>query len=67
MAGLQGTSVMPLRSELISADRVAAEMLTPYPPGIPRQRIEEAHVAHLRLGQQAGLRDPDMTSLRVVA
>ena len=56
--------------------RVAAEVVAPYPPGIPRlvpgQRIEEVHVAFLRLGMEAGffpagLRDPDMRSLRVVA
>jgi arginine decarboxylase len=59
-----------------AAGRVAAEMVAPYPPGIPRlvpgQRIEAVHVAFLRLGQEAGffpagLRDPDMQTLRVVA
>src|SRR4051794_216027 len=59
-----------------AAGRVAAEMVAPYPPGIPRlvpgQRIEEVHVTFLRLGMEAGffpagLRDPDMQSLRVVA
>lgn len=68
------------RTEAVALDRaagrVAAEMVAPYPPGIPRlvpgQRIEEAHVAFLRLGLQAGffpagLRDPDMQTLRVVA
>jgi arginine/lysine/ornithine decarboxylase len=42
-----------------AAGRVAAEMVAPCPPGIPRlvpgQRIEEAHVAFLRLGLEAGL------------
>jgi arginine/lysine/ornithine decarboxylase len=67
------TEAVPLER---AAGRVAAEMVAPYPPGIPRlvpgQRIEEVHVAFLRLGMEAGffpagLRDPDMQSLRVVA
>jgi arginine decarboxylase len=67
------TEAVPLAQ---AAGRVVAEMVAPYPPGIPRllpgQRIEEAHVAYLRLGQQAGffpagLRDPALDSLRVVA
>src|SRR4051794_17842894 len=67
------TEAVPLEQ---AAGRIAAEMVAPYPPGIPRlvpgQRIEEVHVAFLRLGLEAGffpagLRDPDMQSLRVVA
>jgi arginine decarboxylase len=67
------TEAVPLNR---AAGRVAAEMVAPYPPGIPRlvpgQRIEAVHVAFLRLGLEAGLfpaglRDPDMQSLRVVA
>lgn len=42
-----------------AAGRVAAEMVAPYPPGIPRlipgQKIEDIHVAYLRLGLEAGL------------
>ena len=56
--------------------RVAAEMVTPYPPGIPRlvpgQLIDEAHVAFFRLGLQAGLfplgtSDQSLKTVRVVA
>jgi arginine/lysine/ornithine decarboxylase len=59
-----------------AAGRVAAEMVTPYPPGIPRlvpgQPIDEAHVAFLRLGLEAGLfplgtSDQSLKTLRVVA
>jgi arginine decarboxylase len=67
------TEAVPLER---AAGRLAAEMVAPYPSGIPRlvpgQRIEDVHVAFLRLGLEAGffpagLRDPDMQSLRVVA
>jgi hypothetical protein len=39
---------------------------------VPGQRIEDVHIAFLRLGMEAGffpagLRDPDMQPLRVVA
>jgi arginine decarboxylase len=50
--------------------------VAPYPPGIPRlvpgQRIEEAHVAFLRLGLEAGLfpmgaSDMRLKTIRVAA
>jgi lysine decarboxylase len=56
--------------------RVAAEMVAPYPPGIPRlipgQKIEDIHVAYLRLGLEAGLfpmgsSDMRLRTVRVVA
>jgi arginine decarboxylase len=56
--------------------RVAAEMVSPYPPGIPAvlpgQRVGEAHVAYLSAGWRAGffvMDASDMTveTLRVVA
>ena len=59
-----------------AAGRVAAEMVTPYPPGIPRlvpgQLIDEPHVAFLRLGLEAGLfvlgtSDEQLKTVRVVA
>jgi len=59
-----------------AAGRVAAEMVAPYPPGIPRlipgQRIESIHIDCLRLGVQAGLfpmgsSDVRLRTLRVVA
>jgi lysine decarboxylase len=59
-----------------AAGRIAAEMVTPYPPGVPRlvpgQLIEEVHVTFLRLGLQAGMfplgtADRELRTLRVVA
>src|SRR5215213_3101279 len=59
-----------------AAGRVAAEMVAPYPPGIPRlilgQTIEDIHVAYLRLGLEAGLfpmgsSDMRLRTVRVVA
>src|SRR3954453_8914561 len=67
------TEAVPLEQ---AAGPISPEMVAPYPPGIPRlvrgQRIEEVHFAFLRLGMEAGffpagLRDPDMQTLRVVA
>ena len=67
------TEAVPLER---ATGRIAAKMVAPYPPGIPRlvpgQWIEAMHVAFLRLGMEAGffpagLRDPDMQSLRVAA
>ncbi|MFF0431709.1 aminotransferase class I/II-fold pyridoxal phosphate-dependent enzyme [Streptomyces sp. NPDC004327] len=55
--------------------RIAAEMLTPYPPGIPAalpgERLNDAVVAYLRSGVKAGMlvpdaSDPSMDSVRVV-
>ncbi|MFF3073387.1 aminotransferase class I/II-fold pyridoxal phosphate-dependent enzyme [Kitasatospora sp. NPDC057904] len=56
--------------------RVAAEMLTPYPPGIPAalpgERLNEDVIDYLRTGHDAGMlipdsADPDLRSVRVVA
>ncbi|WP_457202201.1 aminotransferase class I/II-fold pyridoxal phosphate-dependent enzyme [Nocardioides sp. HB32] len=55
--------------------RVAAEMVTPYPPGVPvlapGERISQEAVDYLRSGVAAGMlipeaADPEVTSLRVV-
>ncbi|GAA0371524.1 ornithine decarboxylase [Actinoallomurus spadix] len=59
-----------------AAGRIAAEMMTPYPPGIPAalpgERLNEAVVDYLRTGVAAGMVVPDVAdselkSLRVVA
>ncbi|MGY1944342.1 aminotransferase class I/II-fold pyridoxal phosphate-dependent enzyme [Nocardia asiatica] len=56
--------------------RVAAEQLTPYPPGIPvvvpGERIDAAVVDYLRTGLDAGMNvpdatDPELRTIRVVA
>ncbi|MGW0070893.1 Orn/Lys/Arg family decarboxylase, partial [Streptosporangium sandarakinum] len=56
--------------------RVSAEMLTPYPPGIPAavpgERLTEAVLDYLRTGVDAGMvvpdaADPEVRSVRVVA
>ncbi|MBC7303713.1 MAG: ornithine decarboxylase [Nocardia sp.] len=56
--------------------RIAAEQLTPYPPGIPvvvpGERIDAAVVDYLRTGIRAGMNvpdadDPRLDSIRVVA
>lgn len=43
--------------------RVAAEMMTPYPPGIPAvvpgERLTEPVLRHLRTGIEAGMNVPD--------
>ncbi|MDV7089921.1 aminotransferase class I/II-fold pyridoxal phosphate-dependent enzyme [Rhodococcus opacus] len=67
-------------SEMIAADRaagrIAAEQLTPYPPGIPAvvpgERLDTAVIDYLRTGHAAGMAVPDATdstleTLRVVA
>ncbi|GAA1387086.1 hypothetical protein GCM10009639_11730 [Kitasatospora putterlickiae] len=55
--------------------RIAAEMLTPYPPGIPAalpgERLTEDVVEYLRGGRAAGMlvpdsADPGLNSVRVV-
>ncbi|MFF8773022.1 aminotransferase class I/II-fold pyridoxal phosphate-dependent enzyme [Kitasatospora sp. NPDC015120] len=57
-----------------AAGRIAAEMLTPYPPGIPAalpgERLDEDVVEYLRSGRAAGMlvpdsADPALGSLRV--
>jgi arginine/lysine/ornithine decarboxylase len=64
---------VPLES---AAGRIAAEMLSPYPPGIPRvvpgQRITPAQVDFLRIGMEIGAfpldaSDVDLKTVRVVA
>ncbi|WP_305886712.1 aminotransferase class I/II-fold pyridoxal phosphate-dependent enzyme [Actinoallomurus rhizosphaericola] len=59
-----------------AAGRIAAEMMTPYPPGIPAvlpgERMNEAVIDYLRTGVAAGMVVPDVAdselkSLRVVA
>jgi arginine decarboxylase len=56
--------------------RVAAEQITPYPPGIPAvvtgERLNDAVIDYLRLGLEAGMTlpdpsDPKLQQIRVVA
>lgn len=58
-----------------AAGRVVSEMVSPYPPGIPRllpgERITPAHVRYLETAMQAGAHAPDpsdmsLRTLRVV-
>jgi arginine/lysine/ornithine decarboxylase len=55
--------------------RVAAEMISPYPPGVPAilpgERFNQAVVIYLRAGKAAGMTipdssDPDLNTFRVV-
>ncbi|MEU6079383.1 ornithine decarboxylase [Streptomyces sp. NPDC047108] len=52
-----------------AAGRVAAEMITPYPPGIPAvlpgERLKEPVLRYLRTGAQAGMMLPDATDQRL--
>ncbi|MBO1335702.1 aminotransferase class I/II-fold pyridoxal phosphate-dependent enzyme [Streptomyces sp. VRA16 Mangrove soil] len=66
------TQDLPLEK---AAGRVAAEMVTPYPPGIPAilpgERLSEPVLTYLRTGVQAGMNlpdaaDPTFTTVRVV-
>ncbi|MFG1792603.1 aminotransferase class I/II-fold pyridoxal phosphate-dependent enzyme [Nocardia sp. NPDC049149] len=59
-----------------AAGRIAAEQVTPYPPGIPvlvpGERINEAVIEYLLTGHAAGMNvpdpaDPELNTLRVVA
>ncbi|MFE9775228.1 aminotransferase class I/II-fold pyridoxal phosphate-dependent enzyme [Streptomyces sp. NPDC005931] len=59
-----------------AAGRVAAEMITPYPPGIPAvlpgERLTEPVLRYLRTGLAGGMNlpdptDPDLETVRVVA
>ena len=59
-----------------AAGRIAAETLTPYPPGIPAalpgERLNEDVVEYLRTGHAGGMRvpdsaDPERRSVRVTA
>lgn len=56
--------------------RIAAEMISPYPPGVPTvlpgERLNPTVVSYLRAGQQAGMTipdasDPGLETFRVVA
>jgi arginine decarboxylase len=67
------TTHVPLRS---AVDRIVAETVSPYPPGIPRlvpgERVTEAIVEYLELGVKEGMfvedaADPTLATLRVVA
>jgi lysine decarboxylase len=66
-------------TEIVSSDqavgRIAAEQVTPYPPGIPAivpgERLNEPVIDYLRSGAEAGMTlpdpvDPTMRSFRVV-
>lgn len=59
-----------------ASGRVAAEQITPYPPGIPAvvsgERLNEAVIDYLRSGVEAGMTlpdpaDPTAQQFRVVA
>jgi arginine decarboxylase len=59
-----------------AAGRIAAEQITPYPPGIPvvvpGERLNDAVIEYLRSGIQAGMvlpdsADPELNRVRVVA
>lgn len=68
------------KTEMVPADRaagrIAAEQITPYPPGIPAvvpgERLNDAVIAYLRSGLAAGMTLPDpadssLEKFRVVA
>lgn len=52
-----------------AAGRIAAEQLTPYPPGIPvvvpGERLDEAVLDYLRTGHGIGMNVPDATDPRL--
>jgi arginine decarboxylase len=59
-----------------AAGRIAAEQITPYPPGIPAvipgELLDDAVISYLRSGHKAGMAipdpaDPQLEQLRVVA
>ncbi|CAM3660498.1 ornithine decarboxylase [Mycobacterium frederiksbergense] len=67
------TEMVPLRD---ACGRIAAEQITPYPPGIPAvvpgERLNEAVLDYLRSGVEAGMNlpdpaDPTMEQIKVVA
>ncbi|MFF8609715.1 aminotransferase class I/II-fold pyridoxal phosphate-dependent enzyme [Streptomyces sp. NPDC015346] len=67
------TEDVPLAS---AAGRIAAEMITPYPPGIPTvlpgERLTEPVLRYLRTGVEAGMNipdaaDPGLSTVRVTA
>jgi lysine decarboxylase len=52
------------RTDRATVDRVAAEMITPYPPGIPAflpgERLTQPVLDYLRTGLEAGMNLPDV-------
>jgi arginine/lysine/ornithine decarboxylase len=52
-----------------AAGRVAAEMITPYPPGIPAvvpgEKLDDAVINYLRTGADAGMNLPDASDAEV--
>jgi len=67
------TEMVPLRD---ACGRIAAEQITPYPPGIPAvvpgERLNEAVLDYLHSGVEAGMNlpdpaDPTMEQIKVVA
>lgn len=67
------TEMVPVEE---AAGRVAAEQLTPYPPGIPvvvpGERLDQGVLDYLRTGHEIGLNipdatDPELKTVRVVA
>lgn len=52
-----------------AAGRIVAEMVSPYPLGIPRllpgQRISAAHVRYLEIAREAGAHAPDPSDIRL--
>jgi len=68
-AYFHGTEDVPVEE---AAGRVAAEMITPYPPGIPvvlpGERLTEPVLRYLLTGLEAGMNlpDPADTGLRTV-
>ena len=67
------TEMVPIGS---AAGRIAAEQLTPYPPGIPAvvpgERLGEGVLDYLRTGHDHGMNlpdasDPELRQIRVVA
>jgi lysine decarboxylase len=61
------------KTEMVSAERaagrVAAEMITPYPPGIPAvvpgEELNDAVINYLRTGVDAGMNLPDASDAEV--
>ena len=67
------TDMVPVED---AAGRIAAEQLTPYPPGIPAvvpgECLDAAVLEYLRTGVEAGMNvpdaaDPELKTIRVVA
>ena len=77
--GMSAADAFSARSELVAyhkaVGRIAAEIIAPAPPGVPRlipgQRVSAAHVDYLTLNDEAGVfildpADPKQRKLRVV-